>query len=117
MFDIHQSILEDDEINEDLVADYIDGLIDEFTASEEARPFADSAWGIGWSVTMVEYAINYCGVTPATMTVGNFNEVVFELFPRKVSTQAENAAEIVAELQAFWRFAQRQYQLPAAGRF
>jgi hypothetical protein len=114
MFDIQQSILQDEEINEGLVDDYISGLVDEFAASEEAKPFADSLRGIGWTSVMLEYAINYCGVTPAQMTVGEFKEVLFDLFPHKVSTEAENAAEIVAELQAIWRFAQRQYQLPVA---
>jgi hypothetical protein len=43
---------------------------------------------------MMEYAINYPGVTPPEMSLADFNEVVFELFPRKVSTEAESAPAI-----------------------
>jgi len=38
-------------------------------------------------------------------------EILFDLFPRKVSTSADEADEIIRELQAFWTFLQREYHL------
>ena len=48
------------------------------------------------------------------MTTGDLEEVVFDLFPRKVITERGDGAEIIQELRAFWRFLQRVYQLPQA---
>ena len=63
---------------------------------------------------MLHYAITYPGVTPPTMTPDDLEEVLYDLFPRKVITERGDGAEIIQELQAFWRFLQRVYQLPHA---
>ena len=110
MFDIHQKVFDEyGEQEEDQLDAYIDDLMEEFAASPEAKPLFDSGVGIGWTATMIQYGVTYCGATPATMSLRDFREVVFELFPRKVSTEPDSAADIVTELQAFWQFAQRQY--------
>ena len=115
MFDIHQTIYDrHDEIDERRVEKYIDGLMREFFASAEAQPVFDEYGDSGWPALMMEYAIDYIGVTPAEMSLADFNEVVFDLFPRKVSTEADRAASIVAELHAFWKFLHRQYGLANA---
>ncbi len=115
MFDIHQSILDrHGEIDEERVEKYIDGLMEEFVASAEAQPVFDQYGNGGWPALMMEYAINYLGVTPPKMSLADFNEVVFQIFPRKVSTPPESAPAIVAELRAFWHFLQHQYGLANA---
>lgn len=48
------------------------------------------------------------------MTTGDLEEVIYDLFPRKVITERGDGAEIIQELRAFWRFLQRVYQLPQA---
>ena len=111
MFDIHQKITRHGESDEQKVGDYIDGLMQEFAASPEAQPLVDSGERIGWAATMMEYALSYLGATPPRMSLGDFNEVVFDLFPRKLSTGAENADPIITELRAFWNFVHRQYGL------
>jgi hypothetical protein len=60
---------------------------------------------------MIDLAANYNGVAPATMSPSDFDEVLFELFPRKVSVEPEQASAIVNELKAFWQFLHRQYGL------
>ncbi len=115
MFDIQQSIEDrDGEIDERRVDKYIDGLMREFVASAEAQPVFDQYGNSGWPALMMEYAINYPGLTPPAMSLADFNEVVFQLFPRKVSTPPESTPSIVAELRAFWSFLQRQYGLANA---
>jgi hypothetical protein len=115
MFDIHQPIYNrDGEIDGERVESYIDGLMEEFVASAEAQSVFDQYGNRGWPALMMEYAINYPGVTPPDMSLADFNEVVFQLFPRKVSTEPESAPSIVAELRAFWHFLQRQYGLANA---
>ncbi len=116
MFDIHQQMFDDDggEMDERKVEKYIDGLVEEFAASPEAQPLIAANAPTGWVAMMVEYGVSYCGSTPATMSRSDFEEVLFDLFPRKVSTEAESAPAIVNELKAFWLFAQRQYGLKNA---
>jgi len=48
------------------------------------------------------------------MTVSDLEEVLYDLFPRKVITERGDGAEIIQELRAFWHFLERVYQLPQA---
>jgi len=114
MFDVRQSIHDrHGEIDPDRASKYIDGLMKEFAASPEGQPVYAEGGG-SWPAMMMQYAVDYQGATPPEMSLADFNEVVFGLFPRKVSTEPESAPEIVAELRAFWAFLQRQYGLPNA---
>ncbi|MCI0464524.1 MAG: hypothetical protein L0Z62_46935 [Gemmataceae bacterium] len=115
MFDIHQKVHNrHDELDERLVGKYIDGLMEEFAAAPEAQPIIEQEGDIGYAGMMLEYYFNHIGDLFAEMSVSDFNEVVFELFPRKVSIEPERAPAIIAELKAFWAFVQRQYGLESA---
>jgi hypothetical protein len=115
MFDIHQAIHdqygESDEVH---AQNYIEGLMTEFAQSSEAQSILETYGDIGWPAMMMEYAINHIGCTPPEMTLRDFNEVLFELFPRKVSVEADQAGPIITELRAFWSFVARQYGLDNA---
>jgi hypothetical protein len=102
------------ELDDRRVQAYIDGLMVEFAASPEAQPFLETEDGLGWAGMMMEYGFSHLGVSPARMSRRDFHEVVFELFPRKVSVEPDSAAAIVSELGAFWQFVRRQYGLPNA---
>ncbi len=115
MFDIHQQLFDEDgNRNDDEIADYIDDLTTEFTDSPEAQPIMETYGEIGWCQSMMDLSINHLGSTPAEMTVHDFNEVVYDLMPRKVTIESEYAFEIIAELKAFWKFVARQYGLQNA---
>jgi hypothetical protein len=117
MFDIHQKI--DNEYGEPDEAageEYIAGLLNEFADSPEGKAIIEAYGDIGWSGSMMDLGINYLGCTPATMTVQDFNEVVFQLIPRKVTTEPETAGDIIDELGGFWTFVVRQYRLDNAQR-
>jgi hypothetical protein len=116
MFDIHQSVYSSDgaEMDESRVADYIHGLMEEFAASPEAQPLIEQHGKVGWAAMMMDYAFSYIGSSVPKLSVADCNEVVFDLFPRKVSTEAETAFEIIAELRAFWDFVYRQYGMANA---
>jgi hypothetical protein len=115
MFDVHQPITDRyGELDEGRIGDYIDGLIDEFARSPEAKPLLDEGDNLSDAGFMMDYAVNHLGKTPATMSLRDFNEVVFGLLPEKLSTPPENGPRIVAVLRAFWSFLRRQYALPNA---
>jgi hypothetical protein len=89
-------------------------LTDQFAASPEGRAITERGTELGWAGVLLHYAMTYPGVTPPTMTTDDLEEVVYELFPRKVVTEPGDGAEIIQELHAFWRFLQRAYHLPRA---
>lgn len=93
---------------------YEQALIDQFAASPEGQAITATGTKLGWAGVLLHYAITYPGVTPPTMTTSDLEEVVYDLFPRKVVTERGDGAEIIQELHAFWRFLQRAYHLPRA---
>jgi hypothetical protein len=95
---------------------YEEALMDQFAASPEGQAIKERGTELGWAGTMIHYAITYPGVTPPTMTTGDLEEVIYDLFPRKVITERGDGAEIIQELRAFWQFLQRVYQLPQASQ-
>ena len=95
---------------------YEEALMEQFAASPEGQAIKERGTELGWAGAMLHYAITYPGVTPPTMTTGDLEEVLYDLFPRKVVTERGDGMEIIQELRAFWRFLERVYQLPQASQ-
>ena len=104
MFDINQELFDEGELDESKADAYVDDLMEAFEASPEARPLLDSGAQDWLARNLMDFAFNYIGVNAAEMSLNHFNEILFDLFPRKMSTAPENASAIVEELRAFWRF-------------
>ena len=114
-FDIYEAVFDEQgSYLEEKASRYEEALMDQFAASPEGQAITQTGTELGWAGAMIHYAITYSGVTPATMTTSDLEEVVFGLFPRKVITEKGDAAEIIQELRAFWQYLQRVYQLPQA---
>jgi len=88
-----------------------DGEPDDDAAEREdaIRRFAESSHARGveprWAEMALEYGARYEGVPFSTFDADTLGEVVFDLFPRKVSCEPSAAREIVRSLRAFWTFA------------
>jgi hypothetical protein len=63
---------------------------------------------------LIDFGINYLSVTPPQMSPDDMRAILFDLFPRKVSASADEAPDIIRELQAFWQFLQREFHLENA---
>jgi hypothetical protein len=115
MFDIHKlAFAADGDWDDNLANEYCEGLMAAFAKSPEADEYSEEFGGIGIVFNMIDFGLSYPGVTPADMTLGDFREILFELFPRKMSVEPDAAPGIIAELRAFWKFVDRAYQLPQA---
>ena len=116
VFNIHQSVFSrDDEYMEKAAMRYREQLLQLFEQSTEGKALEEE--GIepgGWADMMMEYGMGYPGVTPAKMSAADLREVLFEIFPRKVSALPEVAPEVIRELRAFWQFLQREFHLENA---
>jgi len=75
-------------------------ILRRFTESPHA-----SGADVGWVDRALVYGAEYEEVPLAGFDARVLREVVFGLFPRKVSCEATAASEIVRSLRAFWTFA------------
>jgi hypothetical protein len=115
-FDIRQNLFDRDGMPvEKKVVQYLQELIRLFRESPEGQALEDEDLYPGfWVNSMVEYGIDYLGVSPARLSPDQLRELLFDIFPRKVSADAEEAPQAIHELQAFWQFAQHEFQLENA---
>ena len=114
-FDIHASPLDGDGVPlMEPAHRYVDGLMSTFVSSPEAQPLATTETFPDWAPMLVEFGFNYLGVTPATMQAADVEEIVFELFPAKITCNGDEAPYVVSELIAFFTFLGREYGLPQA---
>lgn len=102
------------EIQEETVGAYLETACRAFAESDERKAmFADGGYpGSVWQ--FLELALNYVGVNVENMTVSDAREVLLEIFPRKVSMDANNTDEVIDELTAFWRFCDRVHGIQHA---
>ncbi len=110
----NKRLMVDGEPDEEALQEYYENAIEQFAASDEGKEVVERFGSVGWVVTFLEYAASYLGETVDTMTSREADEVVFDIIPRKVSTEAESAEEIIFELRKFWEFVDRVHNLPAA---
>jgi len=114
-FDIQQKIFDRDGMPiEKKAMQYQDELAQLFGQSPEGQAIRNEGVQGGWFSMMIDYGINYLSVTPPHMTPSGLREILFDIFPRKVSTIADKAPDIIRELRAFWQFLQREFHLENA---
>ena len=114
-FDIYQQVFDRDGLPlEKKAGPYLDQLMELFVQSAEGQKLLNEGLEPGWASMMMDFGMNYLSVTPPGITPDDLREILFDLFPRKVSTSADEADEIIRELQAFWTFLQREYHLANA---
>lgn len=114
-FDIQQKIFDRDGMPiEKKAMQYQDELAQLFDQSPEGQALRNEDVDGGWFGMVIDYGINYLSVTPPHMTPSGLREILFDIFPRKVSTTADEAPAIIRELRAFWQFLQREFHLENA---
>jgi hypothetical protein len=114
-FDINQQVFDrDGMLIEKKAGRYRHQLMDLFAQSPEVQELREKGFEPTWAGMMIDYGMDYLGLTPPRMSSNDLLEVLLYLFPRKVSAEADEAPAIISELQAFWRFLQREFHLENA---
>ena len=114
-FNINQSVFDRDGMPREKVAEqYKEQLSKLFIESPEGQALLDEGIEPGWSDMVIDFGMDYLGVTPAKMSPDNLREILFDLVPRKVSAEADDAPEVIRELQYFWKFMEREFHLKNA---
>lgn len=96
---------EDGELDEDRAESYSDEILGRFEASPEAQAEPEAHW----AGMLVDHAARYFGMTVESLSAAQVDELVFEVFPRRVSVEPEAAPAIVAGLRAFLAFLEREH--------
>jgi hypothetical protein len=112
-FDIRQDFFDKyGEIDDDEFQAWCTALLNKFARSSEFTSLPDGEYGL--VDCLLQYGADYLGASLATMSVSDLNEIVFSIIPRKVMLEAEFAADLIREFNAFFRFVDREYSLPGA---
>ena len=98
-------MLENEEFEE-----FQDALVAQFLESAEAQALNTEA-GF-WTGVFLHYGFVYEGYMPSSMDQEDVAHVILNLLPRKVA--ADEWADALPELNAFWHYLDRVYQLPRA---
>ena len=109
-----QALLNMGEFDDDAVEKYLERACREFAVSREGMEILGEHGQASNVHMFLDIAINLCAVTVDTMTVEDVREILLQIFPRKVSMEAEFCEEVVAEIGAFWRFVDRVYDVEHA---
>nr|WP_309687102.1 hypothetical protein [Armatimonas sp.] len=107
----------DAEFDKDAPSHYRDEIVAQFKRSEEGAALAASGQELHWADTFVEFVIQFVAVGLPDLEPDEFDSLIFEEIPRKVSVETSEAAAIIAELRAFWSFLGRAYHLENAPGF
>jgi len=99
---------------DDLDAEEHGALETELLRRFEASPEGMRVAGKHDCGRLMDYAVNEFGLTIATLRPAQLDELVFDVFPRKLSTPASEAPSIVASLRAFYAFLGREYRFEHA---
>ncbi len=86
-------------------------LVARFEKSPEASGVVDAG---SWTGSMLDFGVSYLDVSVAEIGANELREILFELFPRKMSCEPDDAAAIVKELRAFWTWVKREFHLETA---
>ena len=119
-FDIRAPFFDEDseeKFEEDAPRRYRDEIIAQFERSAEGVALAATGQELHWANTFVEFVIQYVGAGLPDLDPDEFDGLIFEEIPRKVSVEASEASPIIAELRAFWSFLGRAYLLENAPGF
>lgn len=113
-FEITANFFDDDgELDEDGFQAWSEHLQSEFLKSPEARGLPEGK-AYGWTDCVLNYAIRFAGEMPTNMSVFDLKEILLDIIPRKVMAKPEDAESIVRELNAFFRFIEREYAVSNA---
>jgi hypothetical protein len=99
-----------EEIDSERRRELEDELVEKFVASPEAKALAN----VQACHFVMDFGADYFGATIATLGPRELREILFEIIPRKVSTDASTARAIVQETRAFYTFLKREYALEQA---
>jgi hypothetical protein len=114
-FDIHADLFDEGSgFDEDAGEDYEEDLAELFEASPEGQAVAAQGVELGFAGMIVHYLLRYEGVSVPEMTDLQFETVIYETIPAKVTVEPSEARAMILEARAFCRYLSRAFGLENA---
>ena len=110
MYPLHRLVELDDDFDEEPY-EHFEALNAAFLESPEGKPFQSS---ITLNDVIQTFAYNYFSTSVAHLGVVEFDEIMFDIVPRKVSIGSEDAKTVIESTRAFFRYLQREYSVVSA---
>ena len=112
-FDIHADLFDEDgQLDDDVFPEWTQHLERQFQLSPEYDQLPNGHYG--YVRCFIDYTVNHLGETPVSLSVAEMEEVLLDIIPRKVMAEPDEAGDMVRELNAFFRFVHREYDVPSA---
>ena len=109
---------QDGEYDEDDFEAFEERLLGLFRKSPEGVEAEEQLGDVGfWVHVVFDYGLTFFGRDPSDLRAPEFEEILLDIVPRKVSCRPEAAGEAIAELRAFWTFAAREFEVADAADF
>lgn len=96
---------------------YLDKATSLFADSPEGRAVCQGGEPAYSVRNFLDLGLDYCRATTDSMTESDVNELLLEIFPRKVTIDLSECDAVIDELVAFWKFCDRVYNLEKASEF
>lgn len=114
-FDFSPDLIDEDgEFDQDEVDAYFETLQEQFEESSECASLSDQDHS--YLSLLLSFGLDYFRALPTTLLEGELREILFDLIPRKVTMEADEAAPLVREFRAFFRFLHREFSVTSAAR-
>src|SRR5215207_8624592 len=115
-FNIRQSVFDEDGLFTDQALAYREQVMDLFDQSVEGSRITadDQEENLTWAYHMMTFAHEDLGIDLFEITADDLEEILFKIFPRKMSAPTEDAPKIVRELIGFFEFLGREFQFEHA---
>jgi hypothetical protein len=114
-FDIHADLFGDGTgLDEEAGDDYERNLARLFEESPEGQAVAVQGVELGFAGTIVHYLLRYGGVSIPEMTDLQFETVIYQTVPAKVTVEPSEARGMILEARGFCRYLARAHRLENA---
>lgn len=104
--------------NEKRAEKYETKLLKLFKESPEAKAHlqSDTVATLSWTEVFLDYVIFEENIMLRYVRQSDVRNVLYQVFPHHILVKPDEAAQIVAELRAFWEFLKRKYELQSADK-
>ena len=96
------------EMDRGAAREFLDSVHSTFVKSPEGQEVIQRYAWVGWAARFLDFSLDYRGDKLLDMSPATIDDILFDVFPRKMSVESRKAGQIVFELLKFWEYLDRQ---------
>lgn len=103
------------ELSEEAAYSEINEIVSAFEKSKEFQTHKRGPGDRSGVTVLLEFAYQYCGVGPSGLTEDIVDDVLLNVFPRKMCMDIDESLLLLEEFRSFLAFTKRTQRVPASG--